>query len=329
MNFTKNLVVMFSILAVCKIYAQGDPTYSQFMFNKLTFNPGTAGATDGKICATLMNHKQSFGFGNKLFDSLYGRYIGVPPSNLALFINTALGKDSTKFLSRIGTGFSFFKNEIGFETTTQAKLAVSYMHPFGNKNTLAFGIGIGMIQKSLDATKINLMGTGLQYPAEVNGEALDIDLGLFYSKRDLTKRFTRFNAGISVTHFNESKITYELPGALYGRTIIENKKHFYLTMGAEFQLPVSSLKLQPNILMITSPYKFRSDLNCSLIWKERIRGGLSWRPMEAIVVMGGYQFPKFGRSSFYMGYSYDFVISKTVKYNSGSQEIVLRYCLSF
>jgi type IX secretion system PorP/SprF family membrane protein len=95
----------------------------------------------------------------------------------------------------------------------------------------------------------------------------------------------------------------------------------YFVTGGEYELN-STMKLQPNILIKKDPAKIQTDLNCFLVWNENIRGGLTWRPMDAAVVLVGYEFP-FGLN---VGYSYDLTTSKILSYSSGSHEIMVRYC---
>jgi hypothetical protein len=103
--------------------AQQDPHYSQFMFNKLNFNAGYAGATDGKICATLIQRTQWMGFGGGTYDAGNGKTYrrGDAPSNLVGSINAALG-------SRIGIGATFSSDVNGFYNTvlTVNQLAMEF-----------------------------------------------------------------------------------------------------------------------------------------------------------------------------------------------------------
>ncbi|MBC7382911.1 MAG: type IX secretion system membrane protein PorP/SprF [Bacteroidia bacterium] len=323
-NYTKIFVFVVISFVSNKIRAQQDPHYSQFMFNKLTYNPGFAGATDGKICVSLLNRAQWVGFGGKTVDGLAQ---GDAPSNLIGSINSALSSSSEKFLSRIGVGLTFSKDQLGFETTVMPKLGLSYRHPFGDQNVLALGVGVGLMQKSLDGSKLKPQQSGdPKIPnVLVNGSATDIDLGLYYTKASLLGIFTEFYAGLSVTHLNQSKITYDWSGS----TVVNNKMHYYFITGAEYAIN-NTLSLQPNIIVKKDPAKIQTDLNCYLIWNQNIRGGLTWRPTDAVVVLGGYQFPSIGQDgkfgALYIGYSYDLTTSKIITYSSGSHEIIVRYC---
>jgi type IX secretion system PorP/SprF family membrane protein len=314
--FTRVFFLIAMLPLVNKISAQQDPHYSQFMYNKLNFNAGFAGATDGKICATLIHRTQWMGFGGGTYSSGSGSGTnsrGGAPVNLVGSINAAIG-------NRFGIGATFASDNLGHETMTMPRLTLAYRHPLGDAGTIAAGVGVGFMQRTIDGTKLRAIQpddpkipTGL-----VSGTAPDVDFGLYYTKDNLAGAIDNFYAGLSATHLNQNKITYDYPG---GSSTIDSKMHMYFVTGGELQLN-SAMKLQPNILLKKDPAKIQADLNCFLVWNENIRGGVTFRPMDAAVLLVGYEFP-FGLN---VGYSYDITTSKIIQYSSGSHEIMLRYC---
>lgn len=308
--FTRVFLGIAILVSANDIKAQQDPHYSQFMYNKLAYNAGFAGATDGKICATLLHRTQWMGFGGQTVNGLAQ---GKAPVNLVGSINVALGK-------RFGIGGTIVSDELGFETMTMPRLTLSYRHPLGDGGVLAAGVGVGYMQRTLDGTKLKALDPNdPKIPnIAVSGSALDVDFGLYYTKDNLFGILDNFYAGASATHLNQNQITYEFGS---NRTIIDSKMHMYFVTGGEYQLN-ATMKLQPNLIVKKDPAKIQADLNCFLVWNENLRGGLTWRPMDAAVLLVGYQFP-FGLN---VGYSYDLTTSRIIKYSSGSHEIMLRYC---
>jgi type IX secretion system PorP/SprF family membrane protein len=148
----------------------------------------------------------------------------------------------------------------------------------------------------------------------VSGTGLDLNFGLYYTMPQLSV-FDNFYAGLSVTHINEAKIQYA------NFNTYDNKRHYYLMAGAEYVLN-SSLTLLPNILIKKDPAKIQADINCMVEWNQKIRGGLTWRPVDAISILAGYNF----LPNFIAGYSYDLTTTRILNYSSGSHEIFLRYC---
>ncbi len=308
-SFTRIVFGVLMFINVPYLQAQQDPHFSQFMFNKLNFNAGYAGATDGKICATLLHRTQWMGFGGGTYDAGNGQTYrrGDAPSNLVGSINAALG-------SRIGIGATFSNDVNGFYNTVIPRLALSYRQPIGD-GVLSAGVGVGMMQISIDGDFNAIDKDDPNIPnAKETGSALDIDAGLYYSKDNLLGVIDGFYAGFSATHLNQNKIemTHDTK---------ESELHMYFVTGGSYQLN-ATMKLQPNVLVKKDPAKIQADLNCFLVWNENIRGGLTWRPMDAAVLLVGYEFP-FGLN---VGYSYDLTTSRILNYSSGSHEFMLRYC---
>lgn len=317
-HFTRIVFGAILLLNLPFSKAQQDPHYSQFMYNKLNFNAGYAGATDGKICATVIQRTQWMGFGGGKYDAGNGQSYdrGRAPRNLVGTINAAIG-------SRIGIGATFASDEQGFERMVMPRLTLSYRHPMGDAGTLAAGVGVGYMQRSQDGDFNPIDKDDPTIPTgAVSGNAMDLDFGLYYTKENLLGVIDGFYAGFSATHLNENKIIYSWQGANGELTSdVQSKMHMYFVTGGSYQLN-SEFKLQPNILVKKDPAKIQADLNCFLVWNENIRGGLTWRPMDAAVLLIGYDFP-FGLTA---GYSYDLTTSRILQYSTGSHEFMLRYC---
>jgi len=308
-SFTRIVFGALMLLNMPFSRAQQDPHYSQFMYNKLNFNAGFAGATDGKICATVIQRTQWMGFGGGDYDAGNGQMVkqGSAPRNLVGSINAALG-------SRFGIGATFTSDVLGFESVVIPRLALSYRHPLGD-GVLSAGVGVGMMQVTMDGD-FNAIDPGdPNVPTgKESASALDLDAGLYYEKSNLLGVIDGFYAGLSATHINASKVELSYDTK-------ENNLHMYFVTGGSYQLN-SMMKLQPNVLVKKDPAKIQADLNCYLVWNEKIRGGLTWRPMDAAVLLLGYDFD-FGM---FAGYSYDLTTSKILNYSSGSHEFMLRYC---
>lgn len=315
--FTRVFLGAAILFSVNEIKAQQDPHYSQFMYNKLTYNAGFAGATDGKICVTLLNRQQWMGFGGGTTGSNQLPQ-GEAPSNLVGSINAALGK-------KFGIGATIVKDELGFETMLLPRLTLAFRQEFGSDNVLAAGVGVGSMQRTLDGKKLKALDPNdPKIPSQaVTGTAMDYDFGLYYTKTNLAGILDDFYAGISATHLNQNVITYQWDG---NSSTINTKMHYYLTAGATYQLGGGNLALQPNIIVKKDPAKVQTDLNCFLVMNQNLRGGLTWRPMDAAVLLVGYEFALPKGMGLNVGYSYDITTSRIINYSSGSHEIMIRFC---
>lgn len=312
--FTRIVFATVILLAGASLKAQQDPHYSQFMYNKLLFNAGYAGATDGKICVSLLNRNQWLGFGGGSVDGLAK---GDPPRNLVFSANTSIGKGQ-----RIGLGGTIVNDVLGFEQTLIVRGAISYRQPIGTGGNLAIGIGVGNMQRSLDGAKLsaNEPDDPRIPKGMVSGNALDLDFGLYYTQANLLGLVDNFYAGFSATHVNQNQIRYDYTE---GSTTINAALHYYFVTGADYDLG-NGFVLNPNILVKKDPAKIQTDLNCMVVMDQSIKAGLTWRPMDAVVFLAGYDFPKV--PGLFAGYSYDLTTTRILNYSSGSHEIAIRYC---
>ena len=141
--------------------AQQDVQWSQYMFNKLSVNPGSAGHNGG-ICATLLTRSQWMGFE------------GRPQTHL-------LSADAL-LASKHGVGLTVFQDKLGIESSLIAKLAYSY-HLMLGPGTLGIGLEAGMVKKDFGADFIAIDDDTLDPSipnTNTSAMTLDAGFGLFY-----------------------------------------------------------------------------------------------------------------------------------------------------
>ena len=309
-------IFVFALVTIVgqKSFAQQDAQYSQFMFNRLSYNPAFAGSSD-KICATLLGRNQwnQFGGGNVTSD-LGSVARGANPTTILANIHAPVGK-------RFGIGANFNSDELGFSKIVSFNATLAYKQSIGsNGGILAGGIGVGIIQEGLDGTKLKAIDpSDPKIPTgNITDLGLDLNFGLYYTQEQLSI-FNNFYTGISSTHLNTPKL--EIRDASSNGFTSQYVRHYYFITGAEYELN-SAFTLNPNIMVKTDMVKTTTDINATLIWNQNIRGGLSYRTFNDLVVMAGYEFP-FGLN---IGYSYDLTMGKILNYSTGTHEIMLRYC---
>jgi type IX secretion system PorP/SprF family membrane protein len=284
-------------------YAQQDPQFTQFMFNKLTYNPGFAGY-DNKICATGLYRTQWVGFGSS--------EKGNSPV-------TFLGNISAPLGEKFGVGLNFTNDKLGFTNNLGAIASFAYKHKFKGDDILSAGLGLGFFQQSLDGAKLKPLETGdAKIPTtSVSGNTFDMSLGVTYSRPQLWI-FDNFYAGLSATHLNQGKVQYSWAS---NTSQFQLKLHYYLITGAVYNLN-SSFAIEPNILVKRDPAKWITDFNAYVMYNNKLRGGLSYRTIDAVSLLLGYRFTP----DLQIGYSYDLTTTKILSFSNGSHEIMLRYC---
>jgi len=291
------LIILLSTIMLTGISAQNDPVSSQFMFNHMLYNPGSAGAS-GRICATAMNRQQWVGFE------------GAPASTV-FHVNAEV----RPFKIRSGVGLTIISDQTGFDSDNSLLLTYSYITSLGNGN-LGIGINAGILNKSIDPTWnipsgdifVQPSGDPLIPDGKESFLAYDMSFGLFYNS-------INYYAGVSVTHINEPKIKYTTATPYIAR-------QYYATAGYTVRLPNPNFELLPSALMYTDGKLFQLTVNAMVRYNKKVWGGVSYRAADALIGMIGIEL----YNGIRIGYSYDFPMNDIRKGTSGSHEFMINYC---
>lgn len=304
------LIASLTLTGAGIVKAQQDPQFTQFFNNRLHYNPAYAGSEE-KICATFVYRNQWTGFGNST--------LGVSPQNI-------VGNIHAPIAGRFGVGVNIANDQIGFEQILTPTLSMAYHHKLQNGHTFSGGLGLGFIQKSLAGSKLKpLDNTDAKIPnSDVSGMTFDMNLGLYYQIPAISV-FQNVYAGVSATHLNQGKVTYDWTG---GSRESQAVMHYYFMTGASYQLGNPNLAIEPNILVKSDLTKTSADFNAMLAFQNKYRGGLTYRTGDAFAILAGMTIFDKGNMALNAGYSYDITTSKILDYSSGSHEIFVRYCFT-
>lgn len=291
--------------------AQQDPQFTQFMYNKLIYNPGYAG-TSGAVCGVLQYRNQWMGFE------------GAPTS----FV---LSADMRLKTLPLGVGINFMTDKVGGMNTSYMRVAGSYNKKIG-AGTFGAGLDVGILQKSISSDWIvpepdkidrkipgsygtNSSGTGpIATNPDLNKVTYDLGLGLFYQLPG------KYYVGISATHLTSQLITE-------GDLTYKVKAHYYLMGGYTFQLNKWS-KLTPNLMYKNDLSSSSLDANLTYLWSDMVWVGATYRVDDAAAILAGFQGQTgVGNSIGYkIGFSYDFASSEIKTYTGGSIEFLAGVC---
>ncbi len=301
----KKIFLVACALGFLQLSGQQDVQFTQFMFNRIYYNPGVAGS-GGAICITGLHRSQWVGFE------------GAPVTqniNANIPINALHG----------GIGVSIVNDQIGFFNNVSADLMYAYQIQLP-QGTLGIGLG-GSFQNSglSDAVWIpadfnpdptNPGGfPDLALPAtDANGFQVDLTFGAYYSSETVW-------GGISTTRVIESSATVD--NQFGTPTVFRNSRHYYIMGGYNWAIPGSNWELQPAVLTkVAAGSATVFDVNVMGVYNKKLWGGVTYRLQDAIGTMVGYQFSP----AFRAGYSYDIATSPLSGSGSGSHEIMLQYC---
>lgn len=286
--------------------AQQDLQYTHFAFNKQVYNPAFSG----------LNPYIDL---NGLYRSQWTGLSGSPESQL-------LSGSMPLYMSNSGVGFVLINDVLGVEQDLEFKVSYAYHLGLGN-GRLSIGAQAGIIQKSLDGTKLRAPdGEYLDFNPIVHNDPLipatkvgamtpDAGVGVAYTTE-------RFFVGLSATHVLPGQFSYDLPASTLK---ISTVPHLFLNTGYDFEL-TSDWTLSPALLLKSDLVKMQSDLSIIASFDDFLWGGLSLRgyngkSLDALAGLIGVR----PATNLRVGYSFDYPLSALANAHSGSHELFLNY----
>ena len=301
----KKIYVLILTCASFAAVAQQDLQFTQYMFNRIYYNPAVAGSGDA-ICVNAIHRSQWVGFE------------GAPTSQN---INATIPVEKLHG----GLSLKIANDEIGFFQNVNAALGYAYQHQL-TTGTIGAGVSFELFTKSVNNAgwmppdgltslmPINPAFDGSIPTADASGMTFDMNFGIYYQSENIW-------GGISANRLLGSGT--ELDRFDAGVTEFYNHRHFYAMGGYNWQIPASNLELRPSFLLKTdlaaSP---QVDFNALAVYNNKFWGGVTYRLDDAVALLAGYQITE----SLSAGYSYDIPISEFATSAGGSHEVFLRYC---
>jgi len=283
------------LLMLIRLPAQQDPLFTQYMYNKMAFNPAYAGS-GGAFATDLIARFQWTG-------------LEGAPRTFSFSAQTPLRN------RHIGLGLYVYSDELGPSVDYGAMGAFAWRILFPT-STLCFGIQAGFKKMDVNWGMLDAKDPG--DPATLNQVTNrmvpDADFGLYYYG-------SNFYSGLSVKHLfqNEMLTTTTSPDGTTGYTRL--LRSWYAMAGGVIPLGDNLVLLPSALGKYVYGAPFQADLNLSIRIMELVTAGITYRTRSAIGLMVGITVAR-GIS---VGYSYDIWFNSLKSYNSGSHEIRIGY----
>ncbi len=277
-------------------WAQQNVQFTQYMFNKIYYNPAVAG-TGGAICINALHRSQWVGFdGAPTTQNINGN---IP-------IRAVHG----------GFSVSVINDQIGFFQNIEAGLGYAYQLELA-RGTLGFGASVRFINNAVnnaDWRPADQSVPDFGIPAQAaSGLSIDPTFGIYYNSDKIW-------AGVSSLNLVET--TAALNGNI-GSVGYRNARHYYLMAGYNWEIPASNWIIMPSTLVKTDARSSPTfDVNIMGMYNNKFWGGVTYRLQDAVGVNIGYQI----LPSLKAGYSYDIATGDLSSQGGGSHEIMLKYC---
>ncbi len=287
----RKLIILgaFIIIGCSTLMAQQAPQFTNFMFNKLVYNPAYAGSHE---VLTL----------NAIYRNQWLGIDGAP--------ETANFNMHMPFLKdRCGAGLSIISDRVGMVNTTNINLSYSYRMKVSERSTLGIGLMGRLEQSSIDWTMTDELQQGDQMIG--TGQSMDIQpnfgAGVFLSS-------DKYYVGLSVPQLLKNNLYTDM-------NIAENVQNYYLMGGVVLDLN-KDVKIKPAAMFTYNPSApFEADFNLNFIFMDAFWIGGSYRMGDSFDGIIAYQFTKQLRG----GMAVDFTTSELADYTSGSFEVMLQY----
>lgn len=298
-------ILVLCYTAVTGTFAQSEPQYTQYMFNRYLFNPAYSGSNDA-VEFSLLHRSQ---------------YVGLSSTFIA---TQAFNFSSSIPVASSGIGLNVVNDLIGYQRSTSVTINYNYRKKFKWGN-LAIGIGGGIIQTSLNGAKLRTpdgdYNSGVNHQDNIlpntmqNGIAPDFSFGVYLNN-------TRYFAGAAINHIvlSDAAVT----AANGSKTKLVFSRNLFFTGGYNFRVG-NKLEIMPSALVKTDLVKVQAEVGATFTIIDNIVTGISFRgytkrAVDALALVLGFKY-----KGFQLIYSYDANVSYLTKFNTGSHEISLSY----
>lgn len=282
------MAVGFSV----KVNAQYDVLFSHYFDMEPSFNPGAVGK-QAKLDITAAYAMDLAGFEHN-------------PQTAYI----AADMPFVFFGGTHGVGVQFMNDQLGL--FNHMRISAQY----ANKQkllggTLSIGVQAGLLTEKFDGSKLDVDDTGdpAFSTSEVNGNALDVSAGIYYSIK-------RFYIGLSALHLTAPKVS------LGETNELQIDRSYYATMGYAFKMRSPFLQLMTSAIGRTDLTTYRADVTARLVYTNDTKhfyGGISYSPTNSVTGLFGMSFQGIN-----IGYSYECYTSG-LNPGNGSHELCIGY----
>lgn len=290
-KFIQIILFVSSVVFGKTIWAQQDPMYSMYMFDKMLINPAFTGSSDWAI-GTIKYREQ--------YSGLEGH-----PTTKTFNFHTPI---ANRF---VGLGIKVISDKIAVMENLNVSLLYSYHLNFAS-GKLSFGIETGLYSRKINYGEL-VLSTQYDNSLPVSTESSvvpDAGWGFYYQKKQLYFGFSQVH--LIKSNFKDSPKN-ESQSHLYN--------HINFMLGNVFNVN-KKVTVEPSVLLKYVPSTpIQLDLNAMIYYNDRIGVGIQYRTGDAVVAILKINIIEQLR----IAYSYDMTISGLSGVAGSTHEIILSY----
>ena len=290
----------FFFLLSASANAQQDPEFTQFMFNKMYYNPAFAGV-EGVTQFNLMVRSKWTGYAST-FDGA-----GGAPNTQVFSINSPLYKLKSGFGAYLINDNLGNLNNLGFQGAYAYHIKVK-------ESKLSLGVNMGFFSQSIDFSKYRpadpsdpLLGSGKDTQVR-----FDMGFGAYFQAK-------KFYVSASVNHLLS-------PSFNFGIENLRNALQPTLVFMGGYHYEVSyNLVITPSVLVQSDLEKVLINFGAIARYNDKFWGGITYKYQESAALILGMSLLK--SKALEVGYGFDYIVHDQEAKQPTSHEIRLGYFL--
>ncbi|MFT4611242.1 MAG: type IX secretion system PorP/SprF family membrane protein [Glaciecola sp.] len=291
MKLVKFNIIAFILFSSWIGIAQQLPQFTQYMYNTISINPAYAGSRETLSVVGL--HRS--------------QWVGLEggPQTQTLSIHAPMRNE------RVGLGFSFINDKIGFQNFSYLYADFSYTIPMGENSKLAFGIKGGFTSYSLDSDFQQSQSNDPVIFGFEDRWKPNIGTGVYWHSQ-------KWYVGLSAPRILNTDYSSDAEFQALERI------SYYFTGGYVFNISENTKFKPAALLKATNGAPLSFDLTANFLFYEKFWAGASYRINERAAALGAiadFQVSKQLR----IGYAYEYPLSDLRPYTSGTHEILLMF----
>lgn len=294
MQVTRNSIVTLFLLAASLLcQAQQQPSFSQYMYNTLSFNPAYAG----------------YHLAPEVNVSARGQFSGIEGAPRSL----TFAAHGRALSNRTGLGFLASRDEIGVSNTTEIQGSYSFRLISRNKNSysswsyipkvLSLGLSAGISRYHEGLTSLSLSNDP-NFKENVTHYVPNFGVGIYYSKHP-------FYVGLSIP---------QLLGGIVSKKL-NFRRHIYLNGGVYLNTGTFTTLQLSTLVKYVQGAPLQADVNAIMILHDKVEVGAGFRSVSTLNIMAGLRISDKLR----LAYFYDFPLGTNRQISFNTHEIMLNY----
>ena len=290
-TFINILILVFVTAVATSSFAQQLPQFTQYMYNTISINPAYAGSRE-TLSVVGLHRSQWAGFPGA-------------PTTQTLSIHSPLRNE------KIGLGFSFINDELGFENYVYMYGDFSYTIQLNEVSKLAFGVKGGFTSFSVDNELYTSNPTDLLVGSIENRWIPNVGAGVMWM-------WERGYFGLSAPRLINNNYTKESSYKAFERV------SYYFTGGYVFDIGYTT-KFKPCFMLkATNGATLSADISANFLFFERLWLGMGYRfnnTSGALGFMTDFQILRDWR----IGYTFELPTAEIRPYSHGTHEFLIMF----